>query len=209
MTVTSEVDIANLALDRLKEQSITSFDQERSAARWMGRNYAPTRDMTLAAHPWKFAMARAELAEDAAAPLFGWTRKFKLPDNIIRLQPLRVKGLLDGRLIKHEVEAGYILTDASAPLRVRYIQRVEDVPTMAREPLFIDALAASLAARMAHWMTGKETMVEALTANFQETLASARTADSVEGTHAAQYANAYTDARWLYAGHGHYQDQDI
>ena len=107
---------------------------------------------------------------------------------------------MNGRLIAHDIEGQFILTDEPAPLRVRYIRRVLDVPTMANSPLFIDALTTNLAMRISHWMTGKANFMATLKDNYQEIMTQARLVESAEGSHPEQYANAYDDARYIYSG---------
>ena len=84
MTVSTEVEICNLALDRVKEAPINAIDgtDNRAAARWMGRNFATVRDMTLAQFPWRFAVSRAQIANTVTpAPEFGWTNRFPFQTN--------------------------------------------------------------------------------------------------------------------------------
>ena len=54
---------------------------------------------------------------------------------------LRQNGALNGTLIAYELEADAILTDASAPLKLRYIKRV--TTTGLWDPLFVDVVVAS------------------------------------------------------------------
>ena len=195
-TVQSEVEVANLALDILKEAPIVSMDESRTAARWMRRNFVPVRNLVTIAHVWKFAMDRAVLAEDAIPPEFDWKHRYRKPSDCLRVLPLRVGGTLDGRLITHIVENDYILTNASAPLYIRYLKAVPDVAEW--PPTFVDAVAAKLASKCAHLLTGKQAMVELATAQFQQSLQFAASIDSAEGTHAQQYATSYDDARYYY-----------
>jgi hypothetical protein len=193
-TVTSDVEVANLALDMLKEAPITSMTENRTAARWMNRNFVPVRNLVTIAHVWKFAMHRATLAADAVPPEFDWKYQYRKPADCLRVLPLRVGGTLNGRLITHIVENDYILTNAPAPLYIRYLRVIPD-PSL-WPPTFVDAVAAKLAAKSAHLLTGKQSMVELANANFTQALQFAASIDSAEGTHAQQYATTYDDARY-------------
>lgn len=197
-TVSSEVDIANIALDMIKEAPIQQMDDNRAAARWMSRNFYPYRDFVLSTHPWRFALKRASLAADSTAPEFGWDNRYQLPSDCLRPLAPRFQGALDGRLIPHEVEAGFVLTNAPAPLLLRYISRTENISQYSNTPLFVEAFAAKLAAGIAHWMTGKQGMAERAEVIFREALEAARFMESNQGTPAQQYANAYDDARFEY-----------
>jgi len=193
-TVATELEVANMALDMLKEAPITSLEQGTSPARWMQRNFKTARNMVMTTHIWKFAMKRATLAEDPTPPEFEWERQYRKPDDCFRVLPLRVGGALNGRLIPHQVEGDFILTNAGSPLYIRYLSVVED-PTL-WPPLFVEAVACKLAARAAHFITGKQSMQELAEAKFKEAMTLAASIDSSEGTHAAQYATMYDDARY-------------
>jgi hypothetical protein len=193
-TVATDLEVCNLALDILKEGQITSLDEDRSAARWMKRNYPIMRNMVMTTHIWKFAMFRAKLDEDAEPPDFEWAHRFRKPADCLRVLPLRVGGRIDGYLIPHQVEGDYILTNAPAPLYVRYLRCVTNPAEF--PPLFVDALAGKLAERIAHKLTGKMSMVELGAAQYKEALMLAASIDSAEGSHAQQYATAYDEARY-------------
>ena len=69
--MTSIVEIGNIALVNLGEDTITSLSDDVKAARLINRRYAPIRDAVLRAHPWNCAMARAQLASVDPAPVWG------------------------------------------------------------------------------------------------------------------------------------------
>lgn len=197
-TVNADVDICNLALDKIKEAPINALDDNRSAARWMTRNYAPYRDFVLAAFPWSFAIKRAELAADPTPPAFGYNNRFPLPADCLRLQPPRYNGERDGRLIPFAIEGGFVLTDAAGPLRVQYISRVVDVAVMANTPLFIDAFSSRMASGIAHYISGKQALAEKADKDYRDILTQAQFVESYNSTPPEQYANAYDDARRAY-----------
>lgn len=191
--MTTETDICNLALDLLKEAPIASMTENRPMARWFSRNYANARDGLLRQHDWNFARARASLAADSGAPAFGWDWAYTQPADCLRIIPLTINGDPEGTPIPHEVEAGKILTDKEAPLLVRYIKRETNCDLFA--PEFIDALAARMAMRMAHYVTGK-TGYQQIAANaYQEALKSAWLVNAIEGTAPRAADNEWIDAR--------------
>src|SRR5690606_25509259 len=100
----------------------------------LARNYPQTRDEVLRAHPWNFALARALLAASGTAPAFGWARAFPLPVDCLRLLPVVAGGHLNGTPIAHEVEGGAVLSNATAPLAIRYVRRVVNPSEF--DPLF-------------------------------------------------------------------------
>src|SRR5690606_36539566 len=155
-----ETNIINAAFDLLDEEVAIDPSDDRAPVRWMKRNYPLVRDAILRRHPWNFAVARASLPELSDEPAFGWERQFQLPADCLRLLPLTWQGKMNGEPIKHEVEGRRILTNAEAPLKIRYIRRVED--TSLFDPLFVQLLAAELAVRAANWITGKQSYAERL-----------------------------------------------
>ena len=202
MSASSETEIANMALDLLKEAPINSFNDDRASARWMNRNYALYRDVVLAAHLWKFASSRAELAALEEGPTYGWQYRYKKPDDCLRVIPLRHLGSLNGYLIPHEVEGEYILTDAPPPIKIRYLRRVTNVSEYNNSPLFILALSTRLAGALAAWLTGREGLVQMANEEHEKALTMARHIDSSEGTAAEQYANAFDEPRFTGYGYG-------
>lgn len=191
----TDIGVANIALDWLKEPAISSFDDDRPAARWMNRNFGIVRDMTLALNPWRFAVERFQIAKDPVAPAFGYACRYLKPDKCIRVLPLRYGGATNGPLVRYSVEGDYILTDAGAPLKVRCIVRVEDATKWS--PLFIDAFSLQLGIRLGNWLTGKETLVTRMMAAYKETSTMAIFVDSAEGYAEDQVADHYDTVRFL------------
>lgn len=144
----SVVEIANLALGKLGPGSgfITSFEADTTVeAVTARRTYAAMRDLVLESHPWRFARKRAGLAADTDTPEWGYDLQYEVPEDFLRL--LSIENY-DG---DYEVEAGFILTDAAAPLNIRYLARITD--TSQFTPAFVDALATRWAAEMAMTIT--------------------------------------------------------
>lgn len=193
-TVQSDIEVCNLALDVLKEAPLTSLDENRSAARWMRRNFVPVRNFVTVSYIWKFAMKRAQLAEDPTPPEFEWRRRYRKPQDCLRVLPLRYGGYMNGLLIPHQIEGDYILTNATAPLLVKYLAVQDNVA--AWPPAFVDAVSAKLAERAAHFLTGKQAMVEIASARYREAALLAASVDAAEGSHADQYATEYDSARY-------------
>lgn len=138
---TSNVAIANLALQKLGAKRITSLTEDSPNARTMNACFEHQRDLELAKHRWSFAIRRAQLAVDATAPTFGPARSFTLPAEYLRLiEPDLEENYND---LDWKIEGKKILTDQTAPLNIRFIYRVEDPNEFA--PAFIESLACKLA----------------------------------------------------------------
>ncbi len=174
-------DICNLALDIMKEAEITNLERDnRPIVRWMKRNFDISRDSLLSRYDWNFALRRVVLAKDSTAPEFGWSYRYSVPGECIRVLPLTTCGRSEGVPIRSEVEGPYILTDAPGPLKVRYIFRNEDYDRY--PPVFVEALASYIAMKCGHWVTGKVSYVQIAQGMHREAINTAWNVDAIEGT---------------------------
>lgn len=179
----SDVAICNQALDILGVDPITSLDDDTKAARLMLRSYESERDATIRAYPWNFATKRAALALLSTAPAWGFANQYALPegpDPAYCLRALYVEGELDGNSSPWKIEGRAWLTDAGPPLNVLYLARITD-PTLF-DPLFVQALAARLAAKFAYALTESATLPERIRGHYRDLLIEARRIDAQEGT---------------------------
>ncbi len=111
---------------------------------------------------------------------FGWDFRYPIPSDCIRMLPVREGGEFEGRIIAHEIEQGYILTDLGSPLYARFIQTFTDASRF--DPLFVETLAARMAVKLAHWLTGKSNMVQIAIAAYNSAVERASLANSLEST---------------------------
>jgi len=150
----SDVDICNLALARLGDSAtVTSIDPPEGSAQaeHCARFYPIARDTLLEAHPWKFAIRRALLAQ-LDVDTWNWDYAYAEPADALKLlSVLPASAANDTDTEEFEVEtttdgASVVLTNlASASLR--YVARVTD--TTAFSPMFIDTLGWMLASYLA------------------------------------------------------------
>ena len=176
----TEKDIYNLVLDQLANEGVLSRDDDAAVARWLNRNFPVQRDVLMARAPWNFAVKRAALAVSAATPAFEWDYQYATPPDCLRVLPITRDGERDAPGIPHVVEGNFILTDASAPLYIRYIARITNTGLWSVS--FCDVLSQVLAARFAHWMTGKASYQKFLLEQLPTIINDAIRLDSLEGT---------------------------
>lgn len=124
----------------------------------------------------------------------GWDWRYPIPDDCLRMLPLRTDGEWDGTPIPHEIEEDYILTDRSTYVDSRYIRQMTD-PTK-YDALFVQAFAASLAMKGAHRFTGKQSMIEAAKRDYDRAIFEARRANAFEGTPEPAYDDDVIAARY-------------
>ena len=186
----SEVDIANRALSMLGESRITSLTDNNKPARAMNARYELLRDAELSAYPWRFAVKRVQLPASTDVPEWGYTTIYDRPTDDVR--PIKVGGnFINAEAIgvmyessgiqteetPYEIIAGRIHTNLSAPLDYEYIARITDAGSF--DPLFVEALAARLAADAAEELTQSNSKKEAALFTYKKTLAEARRVNSL------------------------------
>lgn len=190
----SETAIANMAVDILDDYRLNDLDDDTTVGRWMARNFGIVRDEVLQSYTWHKVRTRASLPADAQAPPFGWDYSYTVPEDCLRLLELRENGELNGRLIPYEYENGKILTDAKAPLRVRYIRREDNVALF--QPLMARVLSARLAYLASLTITGKQQYSAKAEKLLNEAWEMAKLVDTLEsGTPEHQYDDDIIEIR--------------
>lgn len=176
--------MVNLALTKLGQDRVISINDDVEAARVMRSLWDMTVDTVLAGHPWKFATLRTSLPALAAAPEYEWSLQYQLPDACLRLIQVSDDWVFytqDAPFFTLEGGANggqYILTDETAPLRVRYVQRVTNVGLW--PPLFARAVAMQLAADACEKLTQSNSKFESAMAAYEIAIRQARRASAIE-----------------------------
>jgi hypothetical protein len=141
----TEVAICNKALIQDGAKTIISLDDDTTEAILCKALYADLRDAVLEAHDWTFAIERLELPKGVPDPTFRYTNRYPLPSTTLHvLEVNKIKASDDTR--DWRLESNAILINESV-CKVKIIKQVTD--TSKFSPLFIQALAARLAADMA------------------------------------------------------------
>jgi len=161
---TSAVDVCNLALDLLKQDAtITSIETpvteaETICARW----YDETRRSVLRGNAWNFAIKRAILAPSVEVPVFGYSKKFPLPNDFVRLLTLGddntvLQSAEELELLDYQMEDNAILLNTdSDQLKMRYIFDIKNVVKF--DSMFVGILSHTLAINMATRFTGNQNL---------------------------------------------------
>lgn len=109
----------------------------------------------LAEHPWNFAIKRTEISAAAEAPPFGYDNRFALPADCIRWLPPSQE---EADWFEAVEEGNHLLTNAEAPLPVRYISSDLGYDLVRWPPHFATAMAYALAEMLAEPVTQSETL---------------------------------------------------
>ncbi len=172
----SVTDVCNLALQKLGAAKITSISDSTPSARACLTCYENTRKLLLKKYGWKFATKMVQLSADATPPLFGKAASFTLPADYIKMLP--PLGCWNWNGLDRVVQNGKILSDNTAELDLRYTADITDVGVM--DPLFIEALATSMALQMCEVLTQSNQKKADIYIYLKDAIADARNSSSFE-----------------------------
>lgn len=191
----SQTSIANRALQILGATRLTDIDEDTKNARAMRENWDAARDAEIRRHVWNFAVTRVELSALVDTPVFGYTTLYQLPADCLRV--LQVGDWIVGDSpdlssgqAEYQIEAGKIATDAPAPLKLRYLARIEDVTKY--DHSFNDVLAARLAMDCSEEITQSDGKYERALAAYKTALREAKRLDAIENP-----AEDRADGSWV------------
>jgi len=177
----SKVEICNMALSSLgSKQTIQDLDSDNSTeSRTLNLHYEAALLTCLSYADWTFATKTATSALLSADPPGDWLYMYDEPADFVRMI-----GIVDEygnrmqkpRKFQRAVydDQRVILTDTESPTW-RYIYNSGD--TALFSPEFVDALAASLASRVAMALTRKRELREAATADYVRLISMAAAKD--------------------------------
>lgn len=177
-----------MALSKLGEDSITALTEASEPGRQCNLVYVPIRNTVLRAFPWGFAIKRVQLAASSDAPVFGYTHKYALPSGCLKI----VGFSPEADDIEYKVENGFILTDETS-VYLRYVS--EETNTNLYDPLFVEALAARIAAEIALPLTDSTSKMNAMFSLYDMKLSEAKSMSSQEGTPEQLIADGWINSR--------------
>ena len=170
----SEVEIYNTAFIWLGQETVTAVTDPSKRAIQARVRYKNIRNALLQRHNWRFAIGRATLAPETAAPEFGWTYQYLRPIDCLRI--LNIKDY-EYPWIR---EGKYILTDVGTTLYLNYIREVEAV--LEFDPVFAELLGIELAMALCYSLTGSMDINKEILAPMRtDLLSSAAFTSAIEG----------------------------
>jgi len=181
----SQVEIANRALTKIGEARILSLTDDLEAARVVSSLWDIVRDAELRARNWNFSIARASLAALVATPAWGFALQYQLPADCLRV--VQVDEFFPGPSMsdyrnrseaQYQIEGRKILTDLAAPLKIRYVARIED--TGSWDAAFVEVFACKLAVEVCERLTQSNTKRDLAWNEYGEALKAAVRADAIE-----------------------------
>lgn len=191
----SEVEIANRALTKLGDDRLLALTDDTKAGRTMQSLFVPVRDAELRRLPWKFALKRAQLSALVAAPSWGYLLAYNLPADFLKLVQVNdyfIRAIPSVQAM-WSVEGGQILTDLAAPLKIRYVRRVDNAGEF--DPLFVEAFACKLAYEACEALTQSTPKKQLLGEDYKAALIEAARCDAIENPPEVLPWGSWLDAR--------------
>jgi hypothetical protein len=176
----SDVEICNLALVKVGSERIASLLDESKQAKILNAIYNQKKDAELAANHWTFATKRASIPASSTAPAFGWKYAYPLPSDFLRMIQVGDNYSFydsgDGAIFS--IEGKSILTNEPAPLKIRYIYRVENSGIL--PALFVEVLAARLHIEIVEALSQSASKADVAMNGYKMALRAARKANAIE-----------------------------
>jgi len=177
----SSVDICNLALTKLGQDTIVALTQESETARRCNILYDRVRDQVLREHTWSFATKIEALAELANESVLGWEYLYLMPSNCLRVIKVYDEGDTDtnnyDKLLSPDTNTHVIATNLYQAY-MKYIKKIED-PNLF-DTLFINAFVAKLAAELSLVITGNSSLMASFIQEYNAFIAQAKAIDAQE-----------------------------
>ena len=175
--------VVSRGLAKLGEPRLTSLAEGTATAITVRDLLPGLRQDELRKHPWCFALRRARLAALATAPAWGWAFAYQLPTDCLPL--LLVGDTLESGTselvppaVAYQLEGRQILTNAAAPLPIRYIADAPDAG--AWDAAFAEALACRLAVELCERVTQSASRRQALRVEHRDAVKEARRCAAIE-----------------------------
>lgn len=190
--MTSEVSICNLALSWLAKSPITSLDDADNKAILCKANYDSVRDSTLESRNWTFAMKYVTLTYDPARDTPDGRHSILVPTDCIRVHRVFSPGTDESYKFSW-VRMGKYIVCGSTEVDVQYVARIDDPNEYS--PLFIEAMAAHLAAYLAMPLTENKDLKNEMFDLYFVKLREAASSDGMQGTNEVYRSNELTGVR--------------
>lgn len=115
----SPVEICNSALLKLGAERINALSENNKRARLCNERFDALRKEVLRAHPWNFAIRRANLARLSTTPEYEYNFEYQLPTDCLRVLETEADkdnpsgDILGNSYTKYKIEGRKLLTNAS------------------------------------------------------------------------------------------------
>ena len=184
--MSTKTEICNIALGLLGANLVTDVDADDSTEAKLCRvHYAPAKLATLEAQEWSFAIRRFMPALDAATPLYGWSKQFIVPTDIIRVLScdnpsnyLIDQAGLQPEQIDWDFEDGKILANVETVYARGITGAVNEGDF---SPAFVQAFAARIAMMVSIPLTASQQLFQNAGGLYAGFIKEAKTRDGMQG----------------------------
>lgn len=186
---TSDVAIANRALQKLGEARIEALTQDDPNARSMNACFVALRKSMLRKYVWGFAVKRESIAADSDQTAWGDWNRFAKPNDFLRL----IRDNETRRAPDWKIEGTFIVTMDSAPLDIRYVADIDDATMY--DSLFDEAFASLLAYETCLEITGSTGRKDSALNDYNLAIAEAKRIGAIEKESDEFPEDSWLDAR--------------
>lgn len=182
----SRVDVINRALIKLGTPTVADPSEDSEQAIKAGLVFDSLLLAELRRNPWSFAVTRALLAPLATKPAYEWAYQYQLPADFVRVVQINdywdfagVREATDAPTVPYALESGMILTNFTAPLKLRYVRNVSSDPN-SWDAAFIEAFACRLAEELSETLTKSATKKAVMQNDYREGIREAKRVNAIE-----------------------------
>jgi hypothetical protein len=176
----TQIEVVNVALSWCGTERVTDLVANAAAgikaAQVALDNWQTAYEAVLADREWTFAKDRVVLALDAAAPVFGYDKKYIIPSTVVKVW--RVYDSTEALSEDWVREGGYVLCDDVAPV---YAEVSIKADVALWSGIALQALEAKLAATMAIPLTENRQLRVDLEALYKEFIKVGGSSDGQQG----------------------------
>lgn len=190
--------IANGALSLVGQGIILSLGDNTPAAKYCTLHMSPAVRETLAEGKWKSAKGKASLGQLTAAPAFGYSYQYQLPDDFVRM--ITFNDVDPDNLLRplYDIQGKQLLTDETTA-QIDYVKDLmmagNDIS--AAHPKLVQAMVLNLAAKLAWPMQQSRTLQENLEQRYVMALRKALSVDAKQTRNVLP--NPAAESSWLRA----------
>lgn len=185
--MTSQVEIANRALDLLGAEAIVALTEDSENARAINRCYNIILRSMLRKHIWNCAKKRVVLSPLATKPAFDYDYQFQLPADCLR--PIFPNDVTDWSVEKGKV----LLTNDGNILNLVYIAALDDPNDM--DDCFVEVFAGEMAVKNCEKLTQSVAKRKEAKEELAKAWYDARKANAFEAIPQQQDYSSWVDAR--------------
>ena len=182
MKISSKIEVCNLALSRIGQNSISSLEDDSSVqAQFCNMVYEQSKSALLAQYNWTFAISSAKLVkvDNTEDDFKEYTYKYALPEGFLRLMCLydnnnhEIVPVPNTKPI-FKLEGKYIFSDFS-DCKLKFIKDMDAVAEFS--PMFIDCFVLDLAIRLTKLFNNSSTYLQQLQMEYLQQIAKAKISD--------------------------------